>query len=183
MSMWTPVSQEVVSASPQFVATNCDVINQTFTRPADTNAYAQYDAVCNSTSAPVGLVFANAARVNGGSLYITKLEIETNLATCTAQFRLYFFTQAVELTNDNAQYATNFANAAYRVGYIDVPALSTEGTGSGSASAVWVSAPLPCKCAADSRNLYCPAIITRGSASWQPANAQQFYVKIGVDRN
>ena len=43
-----------------------------FTRPADTTAYAANDAIADSTTAPTLLSFANCANAVGGQGYIVK---------------------------------------------------------------------------------------------------------------
>ena len=49
-----------------------------FTRPADTTAYAANDAIADSTSAPTLLSFADCANANGGQGYIVKTRLLTN---------------------------------------------------------------------------------------------------------
>src|SRR5437773_1258127 len=45
-------------------------ISATFTRPADTTAYAIGDAMANSTTAPVPLAFVGVTRLAAGSTYL-----------------------------------------------------------------------------------------------------------------
>ena len=81
-----------------------------FTRPADTTAYAANDAIADSTSAPTLLSFANCANTNGGQGYIVKTRLLTNQKTCTARFRLSFYHTAPSPVNDNAPKPMLYAN-------------------------------------------------------------------------
>lgn len=152
------------------------------TRPSDTNAYAVYDVVSNSTSAPAVLTFTNCARVVAGGGYIMKVRLFTDSATAMlgAQIRLHLYHTAPTATNDNAQFVLLYANAANWIGYIDLPALATEGTGSNSSAALWVDMPLKFHCAAASTSLYgVPELRTVGAA---PASGQKLYFFLGIEQ-
>ncbi len=56
----------VSSSNPLPVGGKSVQKSASFTRPADTTAYAANDAVANSTSTPTLLSFANCANANGG---------------------------------------------------------------------------------------------------------------------
>src|SRR5688572_28049103 len=102
------------------------VSSATFTRPADTNAYAASDAVSNSTTAPVALTFTNVARVNAGSGYITTARLLKNgTTTANANFRLYLFNTSPTAINDNAAFTLLWANRATCIGYIDFTSMGT----------------------------------------------------------
>lgn len=172
-----------VANFPSIVSTNCAILTASFARPADTTAYAALDAVSNSTSAPTILTFAGAARVNGGSGYIVKAQICTDLAICTALFRLHLFNlSTIAAKNDNAQYDSLWTSRAARVGYIDFSACSQEGTGSTSAFSIVAlsTGPLPYVCDAADTALY-GLLQSRGI--WTPASAQNFNIQLMVDKN
>lgn len=177
--LWIPESEVGTGANPGVVSTQCAILTATFTRPADTTAYAVNDAVSNSTSAPVILTFANAARVEGGSGEILKAELCTDLATCTAAIRAYVFSTAVAVNNDNAAYTMLYTNRNSRVGWIDFPGLSSEGAGSTSAVSL-VTGSLPYVCDAASTALYL-ALVTK--SAWTPASAQNFNIRLLVRKN
>lgn len=104
----------------------------TFTRPANTTAYAGGDCVCNSASAPVLLEFklGEAAGSNG---YITNAKIvKSGAVIANALFRLYLFNKSITPVNDNAQFPLLFANAEAMIGFVDFE-MTTEGTGSDAA--------------------------------------------------
>lgn len=183
-----PIANQVqfsdsATATPFRVGTNCAILTATFTRPADTTAYAALDAVSNSTSAPTIMTFAGAARSVGGSGYIVKAELCTDLATCTAYFRLHLFTlSTIAAKNDNAQYDSLWTSRNARVGFIDFPACAQEGTGSTSAFAIVIpsSGTLPYVCDVADTALY-GLLQTR--SIWTPASAQNFNLKLMVDKN
>lgn len=103
----------------------------TFTRPADTTAYAALDVISNSTSAPSLLSFANILRVVNGSGYITKAELSTTNTSWTGRVRLMLYaTSAPAPVGDNAQFPALSANDAVRIGYIDFPPPLAFGSGS-----------------------------------------------------
>lgn len=82
-------------------------IGTTFTRPADTNAYAAGDVVCNSTSAPVIMTFPGAARRGArggfGILQDATLFSSANVAT-KLDCELLLFDTTVAMDNDNAAF-------------------------------------------------------------------------------
>ena len=156
------------------------VATATFARPADTTAYAANDAVSNGDPS-VLMTFAGLARVAGGSGYITKARIVTDQSANTAAFRLWLYTISnPSVAADNAAFTLSWANRANRIGYIDFPALATEGTGSDSASALADTIRLAFQCAAGSQALY--ALLETKSA-FTPANAQNFYVELTAEQN
>jgi hypothetical protein len=69
-------------------------ITYTFTRPADTTAYAAGDLVANNTTAGsvVPLAFASAVREEGACLRIERVRlIASNTSLTNASFRVYIF--------------------------------------------------------------------------------------------
>ncbi len=179
MNLWTSEAEIGNGANPGFVATQCGILTASFARPADTTAYAVNDAVANSTSAPTILTFANAARIAGGSGYIVKAELCTDQAACIAAFRLHLFTTSVTPVNDNAAYTSLWTNRLSRVGFIDFPAVAQEGSGSTSAFALWVGQLLY---VTDSATASLYGLLETKTA-FTPASAQNFSIRLGVDRN
>jgi len=145
-----------------------------FTRPADTTAYAAYDSIADSTTAPTLLSFANCANANGGQGYIVKTRLLTNQKTCTARFRLSFYHTAPSPVNDNAPKPMLYANKDKLIGRIDLDPCNTEDTTSDAAYALSTTL-LPYVCAAADTTIYC--ILTTLDA-FTPASAQQFYLEI-----
>lgn len=91
------------------VANNSEVrIQASFTRPADTTAYAAGDLVANSTTAGsvVPLSFAGAVRTTGDCVRIERVRIEKSGTSLTnASFRLHLFEASPTPTvGDNGVY-------------------------------------------------------------------------------
>lgn len=164
----------VSSSNPLPVGGKSVQKSASFTRPADTTAYAANDAIANSTTAPTLLSFANCANTNGGQGYIVKTRLLTNQKTCTARFRLSFYHTAPSPVNDNAPKPTLYANKDKLIGRIDLDPCNTEDTSS-DAAFVLSTALLPYVCAAADTSIYC--ILTTLDA-FTPASAQQFYLEI-----
>ena len=150
----------------------------TFSRPADTTAYLARDTISNSTSAPTILTFTNIARVSGGSGYLTKFRLMTNQSTNTSRFRLHLFHTAPTAINDNSPYTLLFANAGNRIGQIDFPAMSTEGTGSTASASLNMI---------DRLAFVLPGTSVFGILetldAFTPASAQNFYLELTAENN
>lgn len=91
------------------VSNNSEVrIQATFTRPADTTAYAAGDLVANSTTAGsvIPLSFTNAVRTAGDCLRIERVRVEKSGTSLTnASFRLHLFEDSPTPTvGDNGVY-------------------------------------------------------------------------------
>ena len=94
-----------------------------FSRPADTTAYAIGDLVANSTTAgSVTPISVTAARVAGGSFMLRRLKLKkTNVSTTNAQFRIHIYSAAAAITctnGDNGAWSTN--QSANYIGAFDV---------------------------------------------------------------
>jgi hypothetical protein len=156
----------------------------TLTRPGDTTLYAAKDVVANSTTSPTVVTFSGMARVNGGGGYIVKARLLTNRSTDTEQFRMHLYNVAPSGIADNAQMPLLWTNRANRIGFLDFPALSTEGTGSDSSYALLAPGntnfPLPFVCAAGNSSLYA---IFETTTSFTPASGQSFYIELTADVN
>lgn len=165
------------------VASNSVLSSATVTRPSDTTAYAAKDAIGPTVAAVIE--FAGMARANGGTGTIVKARLMTNQSTNTAQFRLHLFHTAPTPIADNSPYTLLAANQANRVGMIDFPACSTEGTGSDAAASMRPSSdgsyPPPnlwYKTASADTKLYG---ILETLTAFTPASAQTVFVELGAD--
>lgn len=165
------------------VGVTCVEATATFARPNDSTAYTAKDAVSNSTSAPSVLTFANVARANGGSGSIVKgrLFIDSATAMLGAAFRLHLYHTAPTAINDNSPFTLLYANRDKRVGFIDFPETTTEGTGSDSSASLWVDMPLTFTCAAGDNDLYGLLEITTAGAA--PTGAHNIWVALTVQQN
>ena len=79
------------------------VVGGSFTRPADTTAYASGDLVANSTTAgSVAPISVAAARVNAGTGMIRRVRLTTSsTSTTNASFRVHFYKTSPTFTNGN----------------------------------------------------------------------------------
>lgn len=99
-----PMPVEVVATQTPIPVGNYAIASTaSFTRPNDATAYTAGDVVCNSTSAPTILTFADASRASGGSGTIigASMVLGTNPATKPI-YELWLFNTSVTIDNDNA---------------------------------------------------------------------------------
>jgi hypothetical protein len=142
-------------------------VSTSFTRPADTTAYAAGDAVTNSTSSPVVMTFANCARYSGGGGVISSVGMLDSASVATkGSFELWLFTVAPTPDNDNAVFTPTDAELASCVGvYPLITNYVGDATAGAGGNAVYESAEKlrPFVCATTSlfgllvvRNAYVP---------------------------
>ena len=149
-----------------------------FTRPADTTAYAAQDVVSNSTTAPTVLTFGNVGRINGGSgLILAARHLKSS--TVAASYRLHLYRVAPTAINDNAQFALLYANRASRIGFIDFSHLAG-GTGSDSTHALATFTNLPFVCDAASASLFGLLV---AAAGYTPTSGEQHFIELGFVQN
>lgn len=150
-------------------------------RPANTTAYTAGDVVSDNatTTTPIGL---QLARIRGGGGYITKVRLVTDQSTCVSVFRVWVYTiNTMTVSADNAAMSLLYANKANRLGYIELPAMTTEtGAGNDSASAMLDTPRFAFKCASTSKYLY---FILQTKTTWTPASGQKFYLEVTAEVN
>lgn len=169
-----PVNGTISAVGLQVITT------ASFTRPADTTAYAAQDVVSNSTSVPSVLTFSNAARVNGGTgLILSARHLKNSTTTTGATYRLHLYTAAPSAINDNNPFTLLYANRAIRIGFIDFNH-QTGGTGSDSTNALTTFVNLPFVCDAVSTSLF--GILTVTSA-YTPTSGEQHFIELQIARN
>lgn len=153
-----------------------------FTRPANTTAYTAGDAVSNSATATTLLAFA-IARVAGGSGYLTKIRLSTDKKSITPRFRLHFFNAAdPTIAADNAAYQEVYADNAKRLGWHDLPAMTTaaDTTNSDCSRAVDMNCRIPYTCAVGSSTLY---VGLETLDAFTPNSGQKFNLTLVADNN
>lgn len=160
-------------------------VTATFARPADTTAYTAKDVVSNNATTTTFLAFTALGRTVDGSGYIVKARLETDQATCTARFRLWLYrvpnaSLATAVGGDNAQFAVKWANRTSRIGYLDFPALATEGTGSDAAVALNNDIRMAFGAASDDTGLYG---VLEALDAFTPNSAQNFFVALTAEQN
>jgi len=99
---------QILQATPSGSLTVAPVAFRTtanFTRPADTTAYAQFDAVTNSTSAPAVLTLAITGAAAGDFLDIRNVRVITSTKPSGTKLsaNVFFGKATFTATNDNAE--------------------------------------------------------------------------------
>jgi len=148
-STWTDISH-IGSVSGHIDRASVEI-----TQTSGTIAYAANDVVGTITEMPL------FARVAGGQGYITEIRIATNKKSITPRFRIHFFNASNPTTAaDNAQHEDVYADTAKRMGYLDLPAMtSAAGTASTDMSRSILSGggagiPKPFVCAATTQSTW-----------------------------
>lgn len=163
------------------VASVSSLVTSSFTRPANTTAYAAKTIISSGSV----LNFANLARVNAGSGTIVKARLLTSQAANVARHRLHLFISAPTLIADGGAATLLYTDAASRVGIIEFPACAMGGTGSTAAGAMRPSPeggfPVPnlmFKCAAASRALH---YLLETVDAYTPDSGQQYFLELMAD--
>lgn len=159
----------------------------TFTRPANTTAYAAGDVVGPVTTAAVQSL-AGAARGNGGTGRIVAATLETNNATVTnGTFRVHIFNASFTPESDNAAFAGQHTNRAAYQGYFDFNILVADSASAEGAIAQLRNAtdidnglPLEFACANGDTGLYA-VVVALGA--YTPASGQVFYLTVVVEQD
>jgi hypothetical protein len=153
-------------------------VTTSFTRPANTTAYAVDDAISDSTSAPAsgGFTFTAAGRVSGGSGLITDaLIISSNGPGTLLTGSLFIFDSAVTNINDNAAFALSDSDAKLLVGVIPFTlALPGAGIGCSYAHVQNLSIGYTCVGSANLR------FLVKAGNAYTPASGEEFTFRIKV---
>jgi hypothetical protein len=157
------------------------ITTASFTRPADTTAYAAQDVVSNSTSAPTLLTFSGAGRAVGGTgLILSARHMKNSTSTSGATYRLVLYkVSTITPINDNSPFTMLYANRANRIGFIDF-SHTAAGTGSDSTAALTTFVNLPFVCDAAATAIY--GILTVTSA-YTPTSAEQHFIELAITQN
>lgn len=106
----------------EYVRSMGRTISATFTRPADTTAYAAGDVVANSTSAPVVMTFRGAARgTNAPSIIQHAILVSSASVATKPDLELWLFDTTIAIDNDNAVFTPTDAELLTLVGVIAFP--------------------------------------------------------------
>ncbi|HSE58228.1 MAG TPA: hypothetical protein VLA99_05960 [Nitrospiraceae bacterium] len=153
-----------------------DVSSVSFTRPADTTAYASGDQVANSTTAGsvVPLNFPGCSNGVGRSLQIRRVRIgKSGTSVTNAAFRLHLFNVLPTVgAGDNAAISFTTGMAKY-LGQVDV----TVGQAFGDGAAGQATTDISCYPVAGASNLY-GLLEARGA--YTPASAEVFTIALEV---
>lgn len=166
------------SNAPALLRPVTKIIEATFTRPANTDTYADGDTVCNSTSAPTIMTFAGVARGAGlGAVLQSAVLVMSTAAATLGDFDLLIFDTSVTMSNDNAAFSPSDSDAEKALAVIQF-----RGDEHGSklgANVVYDAGAVSrsVKCAAGATALY--GVLVARSA-YAPGNAEVFRVRLGV---
>lgn len=147
------------------------IIENEFTRPADTAAYAANDVINNATSSATNQSLTDVATENEGSGYMTVV-LETDSTAVTPTIRVHFYDAApATAKNDNAAWTLVYADKSKYLGYIDMPPLN-----GGVAIAQFKSY----KAASASRALYYEL---QTLSAFTPVSASKYNLRVIPDQN
>lgn len=156
-------------------------IRTSVTRPADTDLYAAGDAIADKTAAATIITFAQAARIDGGSGYITGLKFGTDQAANVSEYNLHVFNSApVVIIVDNDNYDEKKIDIANKVGSINIPAVAKVGTAGDVAISEVTGLKVPYEAVAGSRDVVAQLETVTG---FTPASGQIFFIEITVEQN
>lgn len=153
------------------------------TRPSDTTPYGVNDVVSNSASATTPMEFANIARSTDAlSGYIVKARLSTDKKSITPRIRVHLFNAAnPTLAADNVNWKELYADADKRLGYFDLPAMTTAADASSSDMSRTFDLNLRIAVvAAANRSLY--AVLETLDA-FTPASGEKFRLTLVMDNN
>lgn len=150
-----------------------------FTRPANTTAYAAGDVVCNSTSACTLMTFTAVQRISGAG-YIVGARLSTNAKSIVPRIRVHLFNASNPTVSvDNAAWRELYADASKRLGYFDLPAMTTgaDSTNSDMSRSLDMGLRHRIQAASGGRNIY--ALLETLDA-FTPTSGQSFTLSLAV---
>lgn len=183
MSNAQPVTPAATEAHLGEVGGKVVRVTGTFTRPADTTAYAANDVVSNNTSTTTLITLSNAARVNAGSGYIVGARVATDKKSITPRIRVHLWNASTPTVSaDNANHKSVYADISKRIGTFDLAAMATSAdtTNSDMSSTADWTLRIPFVCAAASTTLY--AFLETMDA-FTPSSGQGFTLELMIDQN
>jgi hypothetical protein len=165
------------------VAGKTSVVSVEITLTSSGATYGQNDSVVQASGSMIE--FANLARVNGGSGYITGISLITDKKSITPAWRLHFFNASdATVPADNAIfYEVYESNKTKKLGYYDLPAMTTAADATNSTMSRTLdmtTVRFPFKCAAATRSIW---VALETLTSFIPANSQKFYLTLYAELN
>lgn len=153
----------------------------TFTRPADTTAYTAGDVVSNSTSSTTMMTFSNVVSANGKGGYITGARLHTDKKSITPRIRVHLYSDnTATVSADNAAHQYRFADISKRLGYFDLPAMTTPADTTNSTESVGqdFTQRVRFQCGASSRTVYA---VLEALDAFTPASGENFTLVLNID--
>ena len=158
-------------------------VSGTFTRPANTTAYASGDVMNDSASAPTVATIANAARIPGKGGIIHSAYLHSSQNGTWANIDVFLFSAAIVAPgNDNAAFTPTDAELLTLLGVFQFLAAGAIIGNAGAAAAGGSLLALqdlrrPFQCAANSTTLYWVPV-ARGA--YTPVSAEEFTLVLGL---
>lgn len=183
VALATAVANAIATKDLKAIGYTPPVISQSFTRPADTTAYAQNDIISNSTSATTPLAFP-VARVNGGTGYLNTILFQTNNPAWTnAQLVLWLYRAApTNVATDNNPFTLLWANRDNLIGSVSLSTFATGGAGSDSVRCFVSNLGIQFGTMPDSQSIF--ALIQNvSSQTLTPVSGQGFHIQLRVEQN
>lgn len=163
------------------------VVNASFSRPADTTAYAAGDAVTNSTSSPTVITFDGCARANAGTGFITGATLVDSANQATkGSFELWVFDTTVTPDNDNAVFTPSDSELATLVCVIafDTAYIGDATSGAGGncvySGSIVGGGYKAFKCGASSDDLF-GLIVVRNA--YTPVSSESFTIRLEISQD
>jgi len=153
----------------------------TFTRPADTTAYASGDLVANSTTAgSVAAMALTVARNAGGSFMLRRLKLrKSGTSTTSASFRVHLFRAAPATVTNGDNGAFSVSGVADYLGAVDVTIDRAFTDGASGHGVAVVGSDLCVKLASGSV-VYA---LIEARAAYTPASGESFVVELDLIQN
>lgn len=152
------------------------MIQDGFTRPANTTAYADGDGVTNSTSAPVALRFFQINRSGKGMVPLGFKMTKSATSITNASFRLWLYSlDPTAVPNDNAAFSPAvWADRTILLGYVDFTTwiAGSDGAVSWGSPVLTYLAALPAQ--------FTVFGIIQAKAAYTPASGEGFAVQVHV---
>ena len=154
-----------------------------FTRPANTTAYAAGDVVCNSTSAPVILTFSRSSnQTNGNGTILHAVCVDSANVATKPDLELWLFDTTVGMDNDNAAFTPTDAELLTLVGVIAFPTASFKvgdaASGADGNSVCEATPTLPFKCAGTTENALYGIVVVRNA--YVPVSGETFSFRLKI---
>lgn len=165
----------------QIVGARTVTIEASFTRPADTNAYAAGDVVCDSTSAPTDMDFTSIVRKSGGSgVILSALLIDGANQATKLDCELFLFDTAITMDNDNAGFTPTDTELGTLIGVIDFGGTPFNGdaTSGAGGNAVYQQTGLNIAFKAVSGSTIYGVLVARNA--YTPTSSETFKVRLSV---
>jgi hypothetical protein len=157
-------------------------VQATFTRPANTTAYAARDVV-NGDGLTTPLTLSDVVDIGGGSGRIVDVILECDEPTVTnGTFNVHFFNASHTIAADNAAFASLHANADEYQGYCPVTLVAAAegavGRNQGKITSAEPTLPISFVCASDNDSLYA---VIEATAAYTPKSAGAFRLSVVVE--